>query len=74
MSGAVLRFILGAVALSLVIDIVLHLIYKVYAHFGKNRLLDEYTDASGDESPPLLVRLAGLAVSVFINILIYFLL
>lgn len=74
MRGAVFRFILGTIALILVIDIGLHLVYKVHAYFCKNRLLDEYTDVPLRDSPPLSVRLVSLLVSIILNLLIYFIL
>lgn len=72
MRGAVFRFILGAIALFLLIDILICALYSVHAHSGKNRLLDEYTDAPPNDSPPVLVRLAGFAISIILNLIIYF--
>ena len=67
-----IRYVLGAVALALVIDICIQLVYKIHIHQKRNRLLDRYTDHSTRESPPILLRLSGLAITIIINLLIYY--
>lgn len=72
MRGSVIRFILGSFALYLIIDVTIHLVYRVYRHSVKNRLIEEYADNPSNDSPPLSIRIGGLAISIILNLLIYF--
>lgn len=70
MSSTHARFLLGTIALCLIVDVTIRMVYAIYGHFNKNRLLEEYGETE-PSSPPQIVRITGLATSLLINLIVY---
>lgn len=67
-----IRFVLGAIALFLIIDIAIRLVYAIHGHLTQNRLLNEYTDNVPSDKPPFLLRITGFVISILLNLIIYY--
>lgn len=71
MTALLIQFGLGVIAVCLVVDVTIRVVYATYRHFCKNRLLDAYTDSVPDESPPRWARIAGFLLALLLNLIIY---